>query len=519
MDVIVFQLTTSVEAMILDSDNPCILLGRFMCREIARKLKEREKKMTYPLTRWSEHLSIQTKRKLQEEDARIQLTTLKRRRREESDSAEKSCEPEVQIIELNREKLVQNSNVREKQFAKDESNEKVTDREKQIANDAEKEKMTFNVNSIAKDAKCARVTVRKNPKMLSDAANASEIAKNEKNGDKIDVIEKLFDARINRIASEKSLYKKVKSANLTVNAEKDSARDNLKVIGERVAKSAGSAESANVTNSRLEMFEPQICSTPFKLCDAKDYFRDNKLKKGGKCVRANYTYKKDFMRHLRLETVKCKKIHTEEDVNSSIETIKINSREDSKENLQSSKDKDNSVKNDLNLCLINKLVENFSNWIEKINNTNKFDNFEESNENTLYNLVNLKFNENRVKSLSNLTELSHYFEKLKEINLSNDRKLDSARLSLESKLEIRHKNIISTNKRYPEFSFRNKSVTVNNINDKHVKFDRASNFCKTYIKFVKSKPRSLMELGKFLDSMSTNEKSGLESCRERGKGR
>lgn len=50
--------------MILDTDEPCIMLGRILCREIGKKLKEDS---THKLTRWDKHLSEETRKQLQQD--------------------------------------------------------------------------------------------------------------------------------------------------------------------------------------------------------------------------------------------------------------------------------------------------------------------------------------------------------------------------------------------------------------------------------------------------------------------
>lgn len=101
-------------------------------------------------------------------------------------------------------------------------------------------------------------------------------------------------------------------------------------------------------------------------------------------------------------------------------------------------------------------------------------------------------------------------------NLYREKMPHNSEKAILNKLNLENIDIKNTNKKYPKPYLNNKCVKINNINDKHVHFDRISSFYKTYLEFSKSRSKNLIELGKFLDSKSTNRTTGLKSRRERG---
>lgn len=64
---VVFETTILVEAMILDSEGPCILLGRLACREVGDMLKMKDADAVDPLQRSSEYKTPDTRRKPEKE--------------------------------------------------------------------------------------------------------------------------------------------------------------------------------------------------------------------------------------------------------------------------------------------------------------------------------------------------------------------------------------------------------------------------------------------------------------------
>ncbi|KMQ90526.1 reverse ribonuclease integrase [Lasius niger] len=79
LEIIVRQKKIVIEAMILNNDVSCALLGREACRELGGKLREKPQEIS-ELKRWSEHLTEATRKRLLMEEEREKEKSLKKRK-------------------------------------------------------------------------------------------------------------------------------------------------------------------------------------------------------------------------------------------------------------------------------------------------------------------------------------------------------------------------------------------------------------------------------------------------------
>ncbi|KMQ89852.1 s68306 pol retrotransposon woot [Lasius niger] len=301
---------TTVEAMILEAKEPCLMIGRHTRREMEKSLKS-SLVVAYELTRWSEHLSEDTRRRLEREEKRKNRrkeaeSRCKKKKLEKNNSTRKqeerdfntsvSCVTEVPS-QSNNSETNSTANVKESMETMEEIVKKVVSdfkRENSIIELKNSRENTCNLSETHVKEESAMINANTTDNIRDKDKSVVEITKSV---DKIDRKARSVDGKVKSVdrVSEKTksaddmskeTWTEIKSVNKTLNK----TFDIVKSVDERNEKikciQADMVEECRKTNSALSRNNNVVKS-------ANNY---------GKINNSIKLSKQDFLRELELNS-------------------------------------------------------------------------------------------------------------------------------------------------------------------------------------------------------------------------